>query len=261
MIVVSRSKQVENIASVHQTRLCLGRYFDKYAATERASLILILILIVVDRPGLMRAAEISILTECEVMAKKGVKRDGSKSQSIRDYLKSNSGANSKTVKDDLAKTGLSVSEGLVNKVKYSKPAGKKTGGRKATTRKTAAPKRKATRRGRPVTGGVNMSDAIRDFITANPIATRPEIRDALQAQGVPVSNSLVNAVFMKVKKGGGKSVSRRPGRPKGDKRSVVPASSGGNMSAVELINAKQLVDQLGGIDQVRAALSLLEQLQ
>ena len=205
------------------------------------------------------------------MAKKGVKRDGSKSQSIKDYLRANPGANSKTVKDDLAKTGLSVSEGLVNKVKYSKPAGKKTGGRKATANKTAAapkavaPKRKATRRGRPAAGGVNMSDAIRDFITANPSASRPEIRDTLQAQGGPVSNSLVNAVFMKVKKGGGKSAKRGPGRPKAAApaaaRPAAPASSGGNMSAAELINAKQLVDQLGGIDKVRDALSLLEQLQ
>lgn len=197
------------------------------------------------------------------MAKKGVKRDGSKSQSIQDYLKANPGANSKTVKDDLAKTGLSVSEGLVNKVKYSKPAGKKTGGRKATTRKTAAPKAKAstTRRGRPAAGGVNMSDAIRDFITANPSATRPEIRNTLQAQGVAVSNSLVNAVFMKVKMGGGKSAKRGPGRPKAAPRAAAPAASGGNMSAVELINAKQLVDQLGGIDKVRDALALLEQLQ
>lgn len=200
------------------------------------------------------------------MAKKGVKRDGSKSQAIQDYLKANPGANSKTVKDDLAKTGLSVSEGLVNKVKYSKPAGKKTGGRKATARKTAAPKaaapkRKATRRGRPAAGGVNMSDAIRDFIAANPTASRPEIRDTLQAQGVAVSNSLVNAVFMKVKKGGGKSAKRGPGRPKAAPRAAAPASSGSNMSAAELINAKQLVDQLGGIDNVRNALALLEQLQ
>ena len=110
-----------------------------------------------------------------------------------------------------------------------------------------------------------MSDAIRDFITANPSASRPEIRDTLQAQGVPASNSLVNAVFMKVKKGGGKSAKRGPGRPKAAApaaaRPAAPASSGGNMSAAELINAKQLVDQLGGIDKVRDALSLLEQLQ
>jgi uncharacterized protein YneF (UPF0154 family) len=242
---------------ITSNRLCLGSFFDKYAATDRAFQKLIF----VDRPNLTRVAEISILTECEVMAKKGAKRDGSKSQSIRDYLKANPGANSKVVKDDLAKTGLSVSEGLVNKVKYSKPAGKKTGGRKATTRKTAVPKRKATRRGRPAAGGVNMSDAIRDFIAANPSASRPEIRDTLQAQGVAVSNSLVNAVFMKVKKGGGKSAKRGPGRPKAAARPAAPASSGGNMSAAELINAKQLVDQLGGIAKVRDALSLLEQLQ
>ena len=106
-----------------------------------------------------------------------------------------------------------------------------------------------------------MSDAIRDFIAANPSATRPEIRDTLQSQGVPVSNSLVNAVFMKVKSGGGKSARRSPGRPKAVARVAASTSSGGNMSAAELINAKQLVDQLGGIDKVRAALSLLEQLQ
>ena len=200
------------------------------------------------------------------MAKKGVKRDGSKSQAIQAYLTANPGANSKAVKDGLAKDGLSVSEGLVNKVKYSKPAGKKKGGRKATARRTAAPtaaapKRKATRRGRPAAGGVNMSDAIRDFIAANPSASRPEIRDTLQAQGVAVSNSLVNAVFMKVKKGGSMSAKRGPGRPKAAPRAAAPASSGGNMSAAELINAKQLVDQIGGIDKVREALALLEQLQ
>lgn len=195
------------------------------------------------------------------MAKKGVKRDGSKSQAIQTYLDANPGVNSKAVKDALAKDGVSVSEGLVNKVKYSKPAGKKTGGRKATARKTSTPKRKATRRGRPAAGGVNMSDAIRDFIKANPSATRPEIRNTLQAQGVPVSNSLVNAVFMKVKKGVGKSAKRGPGRPKAVAQAAVSTSTGSNMSAAELINAKQLVDQLGGIDNVRNALSLLEQLQ
>lgn len=203
------------------------------------------------------------------MAKKGVKRDGSKSQAIQKYLAANPGANSATVKADLAKGGLSVSEGLVNKVKYSKPAGKKTGARKATASKAtaskatataskaSAPKRKATRRGRPAAGGVNMSDAIRDFMTANPSATRPEIRDTLQAQGVPVSNSLVNAVFIKVRKGGGKKAKRGPGRP----QVAAPAAARGDMSAAELINAKQLVDQIGGIAKVREALGLLEQLQ
>ena len=190
------------------------------------------------------------------MAKKGAKRDGSKSVAIQKYLDANPGANAKVVKAALAKEGLSVSEGLVNKVKYSKPAGKKRPGRKATQRK--ATQRKATRRGRPAAGGVNMSDAIRDYMAAHPTATRPEIRNALQAQGVPVSNSLVNAVFMKVRRGGGKAATRRPGRPAA---AAAAAAAGGELSAAELINAKQLVDKIGGIKKVREALALLEQLQ
>ncbi|MDA0807842.1 MAG: hypothetical protein O2983_02030 [Planctomycetota bacterium] len=196
------------------------------------------------------------------MAKKGVKRDGSKSQAIQDYLNANPGANSKAVKDALAKDGLSVSEGLVNKVKYSKPAGAKTGSSNATPTKKAAPKRKATRRGRPAAGGVNMSEAIREYLKANPSAKRREVREALHAQGIAVSESLVNAKFMEARKGGVKAVKRGPGRPKAAARpAAAPAFSGGNMSASELLNAKQLVDQLGGIDKVRDALALLEQLQ
>lgn len=195
------------------------------------------------------------------MAKKGAKRDGSKSQAVRDYFKANPDASAKAVKEALAKDGVSVSEGLVNKVKYSKPSRKKSGGRKATTRKTVAPKRKATRRGRPAAGGINMSDAIRSYMADNPSASRPEIRNALQAQGIPVQNSLVNAVYMKVKRGAGKSAKRGPGRPKAAGRKTAPAASGGNMTAAELINAKQLVDKLGGIDKVKDALALLEQLQ
>lgn len=187
------------------------------------------------------------------MAKKGAKRDGSKSQAVRDYLAANPDAGTKSVKEALAADGVNVSEGLVNKVKYEKPAG----GRKATSRKTVSSKPRATRRGRPAAGGVNMSEAIRTFISDNPTASRPEIRDTLQARGIPVSNSLVNAVYMKVKQGGGKTTRKSPGRP----RANASSTAGGNLSAAELINAKQLVDQLGGIDKVRDALSLLEQLQ
>lgn len=187
------------------------------------------------------------------MAKKGAKRDGSKTQAVREYLTAEPDASTRAVIEALAADGLSVSEGLVNKVKYRKPSG----GGKKTVRRTTGSKPKATRRGRPAAGGVNMSDAIREFIRENPTATRPEIRDTLQARGIPVSNSLVNAVYIKEKRGGGATAGRGPGRPK----AAAAASTGGSMSAAELINAKQLVDQLGGIDNVRDALSLLEQLQ
>lgn len=191
------------------------------------------------------------------MAKKGAKRDGSKSVAIQNYLDANPGVGAQAVKYALAKDGVDVSVGLVNKVKYAKPSGK-------------AGKKKATaRRGRPkVTGGASTSDQIRAYMDANPTATRPEIRDALNAQGVGVSTSLVNAVYVKYLAKQGKKVKsarggRRAGRPAAV-RSAAPranAVDGSQLSAAELINAKGLVDQLGGIEKVRQALSLLEQLQ
>ncbi|MBI1312916.1 hypothetical protein GC176_16625 [bacterium] len=186
------------------------------------------------------------------MAKKGAKRDGSKSVAIQKYLDANPGAGAQAVKDALAKGGLEVSIGLVNKVKYSKPAGKK---------KTAG------HRGRPkaASGGSN-SDRIREYMDANPGATRPQIRDALNAQGVAVSTSLVNAVYVKyLAKLGKKVTSARGGRrvkaAQARPTAARASATGAGLSAAELLNAKGLVDQLGGIEKVRQALSLLEQLQ
>ena len=47
---------------------------------------------------------------------------GVRSKSVRDYLASNPGASPKTVVEDLKKTGVNVSLGLVSVIKYSKAA-------------------------------------------------------------------------------------------------------------------------------------------
>jgi hypothetical protein len=185
------------------------------------------------------------------MAKKGIRRDGSKTQAVRDYFKGNPGKGSKDVKADLAAAGVSVSLALVNKVKYEAGA-KKKAAKKATARRTAA----KGRAGRPKsTGGASMSDQIRAYMAANQGASRPEIRAGLQSQGVVVKASLVNAVFIKARKGGAKRA--KPGR-RGRKPAAAAASA---LSATELISAKQMIDQMGGIAKVREALGLLEQLQ
>ncbi|MFP6764869.1 MAG: hypothetical protein VB858_14685 [Planctomycetaceae bacterium] len=187
------------------------------------------------------------------MARKGTKRDGSKSQAIRDYFKANPGTGAKIAHAALAKQGVTVSLALVNKVKYEAgPIGK-------TARKKSITRRKATssRRGRPAGGGVSLSDRIRGYMADNPDATRPEIREGLKQQGVDVKTSLVNAVFVKSHNGAGPKAKRgRPGR-----KPAATASSAGTLSAAELIDAKKVVDSLGGIARVREALGLLEQLQ
>jgi hypothetical protein len=66
------------------------------------------------------------------MAKKGNKRDGSKSAAVADFMKKNPKLTAKQIHEGLTKQGVKVSLATVNKVKYSKPK------RKQTSRKTSA---------------------------------------------------------------------------------------------------------------------------
>jgi|GEM_PF-2015753 len=204
------------------------------------------------------------------MAKeKAVEEGPSKSEAVREMLKSDPKMPSKKVVEALAANGIQVSIPLVNKIKYAK------GG-------TAKAPSGSGRRGRPA-GGVNVSEEIRKYIEANKSATRPEIRDAMVAAGHTVSVSLVNAVFNRVHAGGtaptarrgrppknaatgatAAAPARRPGRPA--KVKVAPVAKAvavatGSLSAADLINAKQLVESFGGAERVRQALALLEQLR
>lgn len=213
------------------------------------------------------------------MAKeKAVEEGPNKSDAVREILKNDPKMPSKKVVEALAAKGITVSLPLVNKIKYAKADG--------------APKASsgAGRRGRP-SGGVNVSEEIRKYIEANKEATRPQIRDAMVAAGHTVSVSLVNAVFNRVHAGGSAPAARRgrppknagaassapataPARrgrpPKAAAPAAAPvarpaaavvASTGGSLSAADLVSAKQLVDSFGGADRVRQALALLEQLR
>lgn len=97
------------------------------------------------------------------------------------------------------------------------------------------------------------SQAIRDYIAANPNAGPTEIYNALTKQGVAVSKGLVAVVKYK-KPSGAKKAAKQRGRP----RKSQPLTSG--LSATDLIAAKQLADSLGGVQQAREALELLEKL-
>jgi hypothetical protein len=54
---------------------------------------------------------------------------------------------------------------------------------------------------------------------------------------------------------------RRPGRRPGMRRGRRPGRRPAGLSAELLLAAKDLIDQVGGVDQARAALDLLEKLQ
>jgi len=138
------------------------------------------------------------------MAKKGGKRDGSKGRAISSALSANPGATAKQIQAAVAKGGVSVSLGMIAKIK----GGLKSSGKKkkpvaakapAKRKKAVAKKKKGAKRGRRPGGGASMSDAIRAFMTANPGASRSAVRDGVQSQGIAVKDSLVSAVYYKVK--------------------------------------------------------------
>jgi hypothetical protein len=105
-------------------------------------------------------------------------------------------------------------------------------------------------------GGQNKSQLIREYKAANPAAAPKEVAEALTKTGLSVSAQFVSTVLSNAKKKGGK-VGKR-GRKPGLKTA---AASGAPSSNIEqLIKAKKLVDQLGGVDAARTAINALAQL-
>jgi len=72
------------------------------------------------------------------MAKKGNKRDGSKSAAVADFMKKNPKLTAKQIHEGLTKQGVKVSLATVNKVKYSKPKRKKAARKATATPATAS---------------------------------------------------------------------------------------------------------------------------
>ncbi len=125
---------------------------------------------------------------------------------------------------------------------------------------------------------INKSNAIREIKRANPEAGPTEISRLIQEQfGVEVTAATVSTVLSTDKKRNGKV--GRPGRPKGSKNitkasttaSAAPASApapskpvalNGSQDAFlqNLLKAKQLVSDMGGISEARNALNALESL-
>jgi hypothetical protein len=90
------------------------------------------------------------------------------------------------------------------------------------------------------------SAAIRDYLVMNPGTKSKDVVIALKQRGVRVSAQMVSTLKGKV---GGKSVKTR-----------AAAEKGGLPSIEDLITAKKLADQLGGVENARAAIAVLVKL-
>lgn len=166
---------------------------------------------------------------------------GSLSAAVRDYVAANPGTAPTAIVAALHGQGVKVSRSLVNKVLYGgKPKGRRRGRRRAAAAS-------------PATTG---TQAIQEYIRRHPDAGPKQIREGLGEQGVTVSASLISAV--KYRKGSAKpavraAVRRRPSRQGGSKPVGVTLE--------QLLEVKQMADNLGGATNLRQALETLEQLQ
>jgi hypothetical protein len=97
--------------------------------------------------------------------------------------------------------------------------------------------------------GLSKSEAIRTFKNENPDAGPKAISAALAADGMKVTPAFVSTVLSNDKRKSG-TIGRGRGRRAG----------GGDSSVDNLIQAKKLAEQMGGIEQARAALNALERI-
>ncbi|KAA5545857.1 hypothetical protein FYK55_02745 [Roseiconus nitratireducens] len=110
----------------------------------------------------------------------------------------------------------------------------------------------------------NKSKEIRDYLKDHPGAKPREIVDAMKSKGVDVSAQFVSTVKSTSKKK--KGPARRRGRPAGSKNKTTsmtrPATkkSGDTVSVESLIKLKKVVEEIGSIEEAKAALTTLEQL-
>ncbi len=103
---------------------------------------------------------------------------------------------------------------------------------------------------------LNRSQAIRDYLAANPGASPRAIKSALKAKGIVVTTSLVGAIKYR-RHAPGRPEGRRRGRPVGRPSA---AAKNDHLRVEDLLAAKAFVDRVGGMAAARSAIEVLAQL-
>jgi arginine repressor len=191
--------------------------------------------------------------EFAVMARAKSTNGTTKSDLVREYLRSNPDATANEIMASLKAQGVSLA--TAHKVRYLE--GLKRGGRgrkpsRAGTTASSQPTESA--RG-------TKANAIRDVAQTMTQPVRPrDVVAALAGQGITVSRTQVSQVLtsmgMRRRRGGRKGASRREGAAA---RSATPTTSQA-FSLDALIAAKKLANQLGGISAAKQAVDALARL-
>jgi arginine repressor len=163
---------------------------------------------------------------------------GALTKAVKQYLMENPKAGINEVVNKLKEDqGITVSGSLVSRVKYQKPG------------------KKGSKRGKRGGAG-NQSDHVRAYLGQHPEAKPKEIQTELAKQGIKVSAGLISNVKHNFFK---KSAAKKSAAP--SVRVAARKTTSTGISFEQLLEAKRLVNAMGGIEMVRSALDSLEQLQ
>jgi hypothetical protein len=172
----------------------------------------------------------------------------SKSQRVRGYLDANPTASVRQITEDLKEYG--ISEALAGKVKYSE---RREG--PSPERTVRKPLRRHPRMSRRSTAVVGKADVIREVVTAMGRHVRPrDLRAKLAERGIVVSNGRISQVLKSM------GLHRRRHKSARAPSTVAGTTRTSGVSVDDLVAAKSLADQLGGIEKARAVLAGLARL-
>jgi hypothetical protein len=172
------------------------------------------------------------------------KQKVNKSQAVRDYLKANPGVGNTEVAASLTKSGIKVSPQYVAKIRSilkDRRAAKKA----AKAVASASPADAAD--GKP---RINKTQAVRDFLKANPGIGNIEVADSLAKSGIKVSPNYVAGIKGKVKV--------RRGRRR---KAVKAAVTHHHVGIPEVKAAFALLRLTSGMAQAKAALEAAQELR
>jgi len=106
----------------------------------------------------------------------------------------------------------------------------------------------------PAAAPVNKTQAVKDYLAANPGAGPKAVSDALNAQGIDVKPNYVSIIKFQSKK-------KRRGKAKAAAGpSAAPAASSEGLSIELLVKAKKVAESLGGVEEARKAMDALAKL-
>lgn len=191
---------------------------------------------------------------------KAEKPETSKKQLVTDYFAANPDATTAAVVDALGKQGIVISPRSVHTIKWSLKKGKWPAAKKAAknpAEKMEAMPQRAAAEPAADTAKVNKTQAVKDFLAEHRKAGPTEIVAALQAQGIDVSTNYVSNIKSQM---GFKKKRRKQETAAPEAATAAAPAAGDEISLAALVEAKKLIEKLGGVDVAKRAIMALAQL-